>query len=115
MPQLASLPTIPLRRNWESSESSAALVDSIDYGQRKVRQYRRSTIVKSDLGSLEIQVAIDNRDQIYNFLVSRAGKPFELQDAPGRAWRCLSFSFVWVSPGQWVFKAEFLEVGGKWI
>lgn len=115
MPQLASLPTIPIRRNWESSESSAALVDTADYGKSKAREYRRSTIVKSDLATMSIEVAITNRDAVYNFLASRAGKPFVLQDAPGKVWRCVEFTFVWVCTGQWIFKAEFMEVGGKWI
>jgi hypothetical protein len=90
-------------------------VDNADYGKSKARQYRRSTIVKSDLATLDIEVAIANRDAVYNFLVSRSGKPFALQDAPSKAWRCVEFAFVWVCPGQWIFKAEFVEVGGKWI
>lgn len=114
MPQLSSLPTLPIRRNWDSTESSTALVDTADYGNDKVKQYRRATVVKTDLSAVDIEVSITNRDDVYNFLVSRVGKPFLLQDSPNKAWRCVEFSFTWTSPGLWMFNGEITEVGGKW-
>lgn len=68
---------------------------------------------------LPVDLNITNRDEIYNFLVSRAGKPFRVDPAStnapiNKAWRCLQFSFKWLGPGVWGFTAEFEEVGGKW-
>jgi hypothetical protein len=72
------------------------------------------------MSTVSIEVAIDNRDDVLAFLVDRAGRPFRLDPSldgnpDGRAWRCIEFVFRWVSPGLWIFAAEFMEVGGKWI
>lgn len=106
--------------NWEAPTTNKTLADKVSYGAGTVQERRRSTIVKRSLGSASIEVAIINRDEVFNFLVGRAGKPFRfspMQDAEtdGKAWRCLQPTFRWVAPGLWIFVAEFSEVGGKWI
>ena len=106
--------------NWEAQTSSSALVDKASYNPGTVTERRRSTIVKQDIAAVSIEVAIANRDEVYSFLVGRAGKPFRIdpyQDGnpEPRAWRCIEFVFRWTAPGLWIFGAEFTEVGGKWI
>ena len=120
MPQLTSLPIIPIPLNWEAPTTSKTLTDKASYAAGTVSERRRSSIVKRSLGTIAIEVAITNRDEVYNFLVGRAGKPFRfspMQDAEtdGKAWRCLQLTFRWVAPGLWIFVADFTEVGGKWI
>jgi hypothetical protein len=99
---------------------SKALADKGNYAPGTTTNRRRSTVVKSDLSTVAVEVAIDNRDAVYSFLVGRAGKPFRIDpyqnNVPDpRAWRCLEFVFRWAAPGLWIFAAEFEEVGGKWI
>lgn len=100
--------------------SSSALVDKGNYTAGTVTDRRRSTIVKPDLSMVSIEITIENREEVLNFLAGRAGKPFRIdpyQDGnpEPKAWRCIEFVFRWVAPGLWIFGAEFKEVGGKWI
>lgn len=106
--------------NWEAPTTNKALADKVSYAAGTVSERRRSSIVKRSLASVSIEVAISNRDEVYNFLAGRAGKPFRFSpmqnaETDGKAWRCLQPTFRWVAPGLWIFVADFTEVGGKWI
>jgi hypothetical protein len=93
-------------------------MDKVSYGAGTVVNRDRSTIIRQSLSEISIEVAIINREEILNFVVGRAGKPFRLEaqnGTPGpEAWRCLGFTFRWMSPGLWIFVADFKEVGGRW-
>lgn len=117
---LIDLPIIPIPMNWENSTANTALMNKASYGKGNHVERRRSTVVKTDMGAIAVDIAIDNRDEVLNFLVGRAGRSFRTDpllngNPTGKAWRCMEFTFNWVAPGLWMFAAEFKEVGGRWI
>jgi hypothetical protein len=106
--------------NWENPTNSRALADKAAYSPGTQTDRRRSTIVKGSLDVISVDIAIENRDDVYVFLTERAGRPFLIDpyldgNPLPQAWRCLEFTFGWIAPGVWTFTAEFKEVGGKWI